>query len=437
MGEAQHRLVVLMFTDLVDSSVMKTRMGDLGYADAVARPHNAMFRSILSSIEGAEENNYTGDGFLATFARASDAVEAALRFQDAMRSHSWAAGAPRTRVGIHVGEVALIEGSEAGRMLIASHAADMCARLMGLGGGGQILLTRHAFDDGRQYVRCHPPPVAGSGEAPALEWRAHGRYRFKGKDDDPLEVFEVGAKGLAPLAAPKDSEKVHRVLDADEEQLLGWRPAAGLDVPRREGWTLQRKLGAGGFGEVWLGQHAKTKERRVFKFCFDALRLRSFRRELTLFRLLRETLGDRKDIGRLHEVQLDHSPYFLEGEFTPEGDLRAWSDAQGGIRALPLATRLDLVARTAEAVAAAHGVGVLDKDLKPSNILVYAAEDGSPRPRITDFGIGILTDPSLLGRHGITVAGFTVALTENESSRTGTRMYAPPAAGRRALHDAG
>ena len=50
---------------------------------------------------------------------------------------------------------------------------------------------------------------------------------------------------------------------------------------------------------------ADTKEPRVFKFCFDADRLGSFKRELTLFRLLRDALGDRPDIARLLEVELD------------------------------------------------------------------------------------------------------------------------------------
>jgi hypothetical protein len=54
-----------------------------------------------------------------------------------------------------------------------------------------------------------------------------------------------------------------------------------------------------GFGEVWLARSERTKERRAFKFCFQADRLRHLKRELTLFRLLKETLGERDDIARL------------------------------------------------------------------------------------------------------------------------------------------
>ena len=207
---SNHRLLVLMFTDLVGSSALKVKLGDVDYANNVVRPHNEMFRAILASIPEAEENNYTGDGFLATFPRVSDAVNAALRFQYALQNYPWKADSVKTRIGIHVGETVLVEGHEAGKLLIASHAADMCARMMSLAQGGQTLLTRHAFDDARQYVRQHPP-VPGCAELPAIQWIAHGQFRFKGKDDDPLEVFEVGAVGFAPLTAPPDSEKARRV----------------------------------------------------------------------------------------------------------------------------------------------------------------------------------------------------------------------------------
>jgi len=53
-------------------------------------------------------------------------------------------------------------------------------------------------------------------------------------------------------------------------------------VPQTK-WVLEQKLGEGGFGEVWLGQHQVMKERRVFKFCFRADRVRSLKREMTLF----------------------------------------------------------------------------------------------------------------------------------------------------------
>ncbi len=340
------RVFVLMFTDLVDSTRLKVELGDTSYAEYVARPHNEIFRRILGEFPEAAENNYTGDGFLATFERVSDAVNAALLFHHALRTFPWQRVEPRTRIAIHLGESVMLEGASPKETIIASHAADVCARVMGLGQGGQILLTRAAFDNARQYVREHPavsdagclgssgeeraastqpdasrpsagvsqtrPPATHSDASPPpLEWLAHGRYLFQGRDE-PMEVFEVGAVGFAPLRAPGDSAKAKRALSIEEEQTLGWRPGLGLEIPGKPGWVIDRKLGEGGFGEVWLVRHAKTKQQRVFKFCFDPDRLRSFKRELTLFRLIREALGERDDIAPLLDVRLEQQPFYLE-----------------------------------------------------------------------------------------------------------------------------
>ncbi len=427
--------MVLLFTDIADSVAMKRRLGDAAYLNLLTR-HNELFQAALDDAPGARIIKHTGDGFLARFETPADGVRAALAFQYALHHEPWPGQAVLSRAALHTG-TAIELTDRAGQTDISGFAVDVTARVMSLAAPGQVLLTRQCFDDARQYVREHPTCGARR-ECPTLEWRAHGPYLFKGNDDDPLEVFEVGALGIAPLTPPADSEKARRAVAAGEEEMYGWRPGKGLEVPRRDGWILERQLGVGGYGEVWLAEHRKTREHRVFKFCFDADRLRSFKRELTLFRLMREALGDRRDIARLHEVNLERPPFYLESEYSPLGDLYTWAESQGGIAGVPLETRLDLLARTADAVAAAHSIGVLHKDLKPSNILIELVEDGSPRPKITDFGIGVLTDHSQLAGRNITIAGFTVSqLTQNESSRTGTRMYSPPEMLTRLRHEDG
>ncbi len=424
-NELESRLMVLMFTDLVGSVDLKTRLGASVYANLISR-HDTLFRQIISGTPAAEIRNDTGDGFLARFATATDAVCAALRFQYAMHAEPWDPEPLRIRIAVHIGQVTELDTEEsAGVPKLVGLAADITARIVSLGLPGQILLTRTAFDDARQYVREHPA-TDGSNEVPQLRWVAHGPYLFKGSDE-PLDVFEVGAVGTAPLKEPPDNEKARRAVTPGEEELLGWRPAIGLEIPGRPQWFLDRKLGEGGFGEVWIGRHKRMKTARVFKFCHDAQRVRSLKREMTLFRLLRGALGDRPDIATIHEVRLDQPPFFLESEYSPEGDLSAWAARRGGIETLALETRLDLIARTADAVAAAHSVGILHKDIKPSNILIKEGKSGTPRPCLADFGIGVLTDPTHLERADITVTGFTETLVQgNEYSRTGTRLYAPP-----------
>ncbi len=417
-AETTSRHAVLLFTDVVGSTALKSRLGTCAYTRLLAR-HNALFESLCAPIQGAEILKHTGDGFFVAFETASDAVRFALLFQQMMRTERWDPQPLTTRIGIHSGEVALMQ--MAGKPDVVGLAADVAARVMSLGAGGQILMTRAPFDDARQFVADHPE--IGAAGKPVIRWIAHGRYTFDG-GEEPLEVFEVGVEGAAPLAPPPDSGKARRAVPHDQEQTLGWRPAIGLEIPHRVGWILQRKLGEGGFGEVWLGKHEKAGTRRVFKFCFDVERLRSFKRELTLVKLLRDALGDRNDIAKLYEVQFKEPPFFLESEYTEGGNLLEWSDLQGGIHSIPLEKRLRIFSQVATAVAAAHSVGILHKDIKPTNILIHTA-GGHVTPRLADFGIGLLLDRSQLDKRAITMTGFT-NVTEGSSSKSSTLMYAPP-----------
>ncbi len=410
------RIAVLIFSDLVGSTALPGKFGAAAYAAAL-RMHNESFER-LAAEEGITIVKFTGDGYFASCPSAAGAVRFALRFQQALRDMAWGEVALATRLGIHLGEVSDI--TAAGRTDLIGSAANLASRIMSLGLGGQILLSRAPFDEGRLHVSAHPP--LRNAEVPALEWLAHGPYRFNGYDE-PIEVFEVGAKNLAPLVPPPDGEKARRALRPGDEETLGWRPAEGLEIPGRTGWRIAEKLGAGGFGEVWAGQHAKTRERRAFKFCFDAERLRALKREVTLTRLLRETLGEREDIVRIYDLRLDAPPYFLESELSTDGNLLQWAERQGGLGKIPPDARLELVAATAAALAAAHSVGVLHKDVKPTNVLIFTGKDGRARPRLVDFGIGTLSDSAVLAQHGITGAGFTGATLQHSS---GTPTYSAP-----------
>ena len=410
---------VFLFTDIVGSTDLKNRLGDAVAADAIGK-HDALFRKILKRFSGTEEDD-TGDGFFASFDLPSEAVQCGLEFLSGLRSLEFLEPL-QVRVGIHAGEIVRLTdtGADSGRDKLIGLAVDTAARVMGLAGGGQVLLTRSAFDSARQQFLSLT-------DGSSVQWLAHGPYLFKGVED-AMEVFEAGIEGLSPLAPPGDSEKAKRAIALGEEEALGWRPAAGLTIPRRENWTLQEQVGEGGYGEVWLAAHEKTKEKRVFKFCFDLQRVRGLRREVVLFRLLRETLGDRDDIVRILEWQFDKPPYFLESEYTAAGDLIHWTEGKGGVGAIPLATRLELVAQTAVALGAAHSVGVLHKDVKPSNILIKEiAERGEPRASLTDFGIGLITNRDALEAKGITAAGLTQTLmASSSSSQSGTRLYMAP-----------
>src|SRR5204863_8588853 len=117
-----------------------------------------------------------------------------------------------------------------------------------------------------------------------------------------------------------------------------------------------------------------TREQRVFKFAADGARLKGLKREITVSRFLRETLGDRPERVRILEWNFETSPFFLESEYAGSS-LAEWAEAQGGLSKIPYAVRLQVLVDVANAVASAHDIGVLHKDLKPANILVVPGQN--------------------------------------------------------------
>lgn len=192
-------------------------------------------------------------------------------------------------------------------------------------------------------------------------------------------------------------------------------------VPRRNNWRLKEALARGGDGEVWLARHDKTGQNRVFKFSLDGHRLSGLKREVTVGRLLEQALGERSDLVRVIDWDFEKAPYFVEFEYGGVS-LDRWLD-NGGIEALPWDKRLALFAEAVETVAAAHGVGVLHKDLKPANMLVYG-EVNDRHLRVADFGSSRVFEPGLLENLGITRLGLTQ--TQTVSPETGTPLYLAP-----------
>ncbi len=201
--------------------------------------------------------------------------------------------------------------------------------------------------------------------------------------------------------------------------------APGDPVPGRPQWVLEEALGDSGAGDVWRARHQKVDETRIFKFADAPDRLRSLRREVALFRLMRNVLGDRRPCVDILEWNFDAPPYFIEAADAGR-DMRAWAGGlEGGLTAMALDRRIAVVADLARAVAAAHGAGVLHKDLKPANVLIETSPDGHPVVRLADFGSGWLLDQAALDLHGISGGGFPPKEDE-ASTRSDTAAYRAP-----------
>lgn len=121
-------LATLLFTDIVDSTAMASRLGDAAWKGLLAR-HYDRVRLELDRFRGYEIKT-TGDGFLALFDGAARAVHCAAAICKAARKDGM-----EVRTGIHAGEVERYTDTVQG---VAVHAA---ARITALAGPGQVLIS--------------------------------------------------------------------------------------------------------------------------------------------------------------------------------------------------------------------------------------------------------------------------------------------------------
>ncbi|MBT7857862.1 MAG: adenylate/guanylate cyclase domain-containing protein, partial [Nitrospinaceae bacterium] len=80
--------VTVLFTDIAGSTAMTQALGDAG-AQQVVRIHNRVVREALSAHAGREVK-HTGDGIMASFAKTSDSVDAAIQMQVETMKHNQA-----------------------------------------------------------------------------------------------------------------------------------------------------------------------------------------------------------------------------------------------------------------------------------------------------------------------------------------------------------
>jgi class 3 adenylate cyclase len=155
-------LTTVLFTDIVDSTVMATRLGDAQWRALLDR-HDVAVRRQLDAFRGREVNT-TGDGFVATFDGPARAVRCA---QEIARSATELG--VHLRAGVHTGEC-VVRGDD-----IAGLAVHMAARVMSLAGSGQVFVTRTVRD-----------LVVGSG----IKLEPRGRHELKGLPE-AIDVFEA------------------------------------------------------------------------------------------------------------------------------------------------------------------------------------------------------------------------------------------------------
>jgi predicted ATPase/class 3 adenylate cyclase/DNA-binding CsgD family transcriptional regulator len=126
--------VTMLFTDIAGSTQLLQQLGDR--YTRILTTCQQLLRAVFQQWNGYEVDTQ-GDAFFVAFARATDAVAAAVAAQRSLAAHSWPAGVEmRVRMGLHTGEP---ERSVEGYVGLDVHFA---ARLLSAAHGGQVLLSR-------------------------------------------------------------------------------------------------------------------------------------------------------------------------------------------------------------------------------------------------------------------------------------------------------
>jgi WD40 repeat protein/serine/threonine protein kinase len=148
-------------------------------------------------------------------------------------------------------------------------------------------------------------------------------------------------------------------------------------------FRLLRSLGEGGMGQVWLAEQFTPVRREV---ALKLIRAGMYDESVAQrFRAERQSLAimDHPCIAKVFEAgaTAQGQPYLVM-EYLNGLPITGYCDS----KRLSISERLQLFIRACEGVQHAHQKAVLHRDLKPANILVVDV-DGTPTPRIIDFGL--------------------------------------------------
>ena len=264
-------------------------------------------------------------------------------------------------------------------------------RMMGLALQGQGQLDM-AFDRFRRVPASDA--VMGNMNNLALDFERKRQFNKAQAVYEHMAGLDKNYKGLA--------DKLNRAKNLSETVILGGSgghpggtmllDGGGVEKPMLGRYQVEKELGKGAMGVVYLGKDPKIG--RVVAIKTMALanefegeeltdaRERFFREAETAGRLQHQNIVTIFDAGEEHDLA------YIAMEFLKGKDLV--DNCKDG-HLLPMPKVVSIVARVAQALAYAHKQNVVHRDIKPANIM-YELE--SDTVKVTDFGIARITDSS-------------------------------------------
>jgi predicted Ser/Thr protein kinase len=235
------------------------------------------------------------------------------------------------------------------------------------------------------------PPPAPSGQGPVVA---------SDSDEQPLHTSQLGSGGLAQQTTSETQPaiavlKVCPHCGTEYETAARFCPADGTALRPKgsdsligsvlaERYHILKRIGEGGMGRVYLGEHVKMNRQCAIKVMSPALvndaesASRFAREASSAARIIHPNVAAVFDYGESDGLVYLVMEY-VDGE--PLSRLLA--------REAPFALEraVDLARQIADGLGAAHELGIVHRDLKPDNILVTRSKSGREVAKVVDFGI--------------------------------------------------
>jgi len=218
----------------------------------------------------------------------------------------------------------------------------------------------------------------------ALECEPAGRAAFLDREcaDDASLREEV--ESLLASSQQADSFLGSNALE-DAAVLLKDADSDGSMIGRHVGpYSIQKQLGSGGMGEVYLAQDVRLGRNVALKLLDPGLTEDSETRTRFLREARLASSLDHSNICTIHEVGEAEGRLFIAMQHVEGETLRKVING----RPLNLDSLLSISLQVADALAAAHAQGIIHRDIKPGNIII------TPRgqAKVLDFGLAKLLE---------------------------------------------
>ncbi|HEX8435646.1 serine/threonine-protein kinase [Archangium sp.] len=178
-------------------------------------------------------------------------------------------------------------------------------------------------------------------------------------------------------------------------------------------YVLRRRIGSGGMGVVYAGEHTTLGLEVAIKLIREEYAQRPHARDLLTEARAASAIRHR---GIIDVHGFGHQPgvgQYLVMEYLEGRPLSALIRERAP---LPLSEAVPLLCEVLDALSAAHAVGVIHRDLKPSNIFVVRQSNGAEYLKVLDFG---------LAKHGSAPGGSLLSQTHSNLV-IGTPQYMAP-----------